>query len=122
MPEQPPHPARQQLRGEKHGEDEQHVLPREGPEEAPSLSVFVHGEHAASRVRYVFVTLASFNTFFENQNTSQPTMRKSTAAPKTGPSRRWTGPSSSVAVRQAPPGGKNLTIGISTPRAPCPGR
>ncbi len=41
------------------------MLPRQWPEEAPLLSVFVHRDHAASWVRYFFVTLASFNTFFE---------------------------------------------------------
>src|SRR6267142_6019094 len=81
MPEHPPHPGRQQLRREKYGQDEQHVLPRGRPEEAPSLSVFVHREHTASWVRYSFVMLTSFNTFFENQNTSHATMRKSSAAP-----------------------------------------
>lgn len=49
-----------------------HVLPRERPEEAPHLSVFVHGEHVASRVRYVFVKLASFNQPFLREPEHQP--------------------------------------------------
>src|SRR5260370_12823126 len=85
MLEQPPHPARHQLRREKHDQDEQHVLPRQWPEEAPRLSVFVHRDHAPSRVRYFFVTLASFNTFSETQNTSHATMRTSSPAPTPHP-------------------------------------
>src|SRR5260370_32293437 len=115
MREQPPHPGRHQLRREKRDQDEQHVLPRQWPEEAPRLSVFVHRDHVASWVRYFFETLASFNTFFENQNTSHATMRKSSPAPKTGPQIRCTAPTSKVAVRHAPLGRKNVTAGMSTP-------
>src|SRR2546422_7301862 len=54
--------------------------------------------------RYFFVTRSSFSTFFENQNTSHATMRKSAPAPSTGPRRKCTEPTSSVAVRHCPAG------------------
>src|SRR2546422_701817 len=82
--------------------------PRGGPPPAPGTAVTPAGH-------YFFVTVSSLNTFFENQNTRNATITKSTPAPSTGPSRKCTEPTWSVAVRHAPPGMKNVTIGIRTP-------